>query len=144
MDCRSCQGLTPELYARLTAQLRLSPDPREQITVAAPFTGAALAAIPACRAEDVEWAATRARAAHPAWAQRSFRERARIFLRFHDLLLQRQCEVLDLIQIETGKARRHAFEEVLDTAVVARYYAWRAGKFLRPRRRKGALPLLTR
>ena len=28
-------------------------------------------------------------------------------------------EVLDIIQLETGKARRHAFEEVLDTAIVA-------------------------
>ena len=50
----------------------------------------------------------------------------RIFLRFHDLLLERQGEVLDLIQLETGKARRHAFEEVLDTAIVSRYYAFHA------------------
>jgi aldehyde dehydrogenase (NAD+)/succinate-semialdehyde dehydrogenase/glutarate-semialdehyde dehydrogenase len=34
----------------------------------------------------------------------------RIFLRFHDLLLERQNEVLDLIQWETGKARRHALK----------------------------------
>ena len=46
-----------------------------------------------------------------------------MFLRFHDLLLERQNEVLDIIQLETGKARRHAFEEILDTAVVCRYYA---------------------
>ena len=77
-------------------------------------------------------------------AQRTFADRARIFLRFHDLLLERQDEVLDLIQWETGKARRHAFEEILDTAIVTRYYARRAERLLRPRRRKGALPLLTR
>ena len=59
-----------------------------------------------------------------------FADRARIFLRFHDLLLERQDEVLDLIQLETGKARRHAFEEVLDTAVVCRYYARHAKKLL--------------
>jgi succinate-semialdehyde dehydrogenase / glutarate-semialdehyde dehydrogenase len=144
MDCRSCQGLTPERYARLTAQVALAPGAHEPITVAEPSTGAVLAAIPACRAEDVDLAVACARSAQPAWAARSFGERARIFLRFHDLLLQRQSEVLDLIQLETGKARRHAFEEVLDAAVVARYYAWRAGRFLRPRRRKGALPLLTK
>jgi acyl-CoA reductase-like NAD-dependent aldehyde dehydrogenase len=94
--------------------------------------------------DDVQCAVARVRAAQPEWAGRSFRDRGRIFLRFHDLLLRRQNEALDLIQTESGKARRHAFEEILDTAVVCRYYAWRAGKFLRPRRRRGALPLLTR
>src|SRR5262249_15911005 len=71
-------------------------------------------------------------------------DRGRIFLRFHDLLLARQNEVLDLIQLETGKARRHAFEEVLDTAVVCRYYARHARSLLRPRRRRGAFPVLTK
>src|SRR5439155_20642864 len=79
-----------------------------------------------------------------AWAARPFRERSRIFLRFHDLLFERQNEILDLIQLETGKARGHAFEEVLDTAIAARYYALRTSRYLRPRRRMGALPLLTR
>jgi acyl-CoA reductase-like NAD-dependent aldehyde dehydrogenase len=64
-------------------------------------------------------------------------------LRFHDLLLKRQDQVLDLIQLESGKARRNAFEEILDTAVVCRYYALRAEKWLRPKRRRGALPVLT-
>jgi acyl-CoA reductase-like NAD-dependent aldehyde dehydrogenase len=100
--------------------------------------------LPAGRAEDVKRAVAIARAAQPMWAARSYRDRATIFLRFHDLLLNRQDEILDLIQIESGKARAHAFEEVLDTAIVARYYARRARRLLRPRRRKGALPLFTR
>lgn len=57
-----------------------------------------------------------------------------MFLRFHDLLLQKQEEVLDLIQLESGKARRHALDEVLDAAIVAQYYALRAPLFLRPKR----------
>jgi acyl-CoA reductase-like NAD-dependent aldehyde dehydrogenase len=116
---------------------------RELIEVRAPFTGAVIGTIPAARPEDVEMAAGLARAAQLGWAERPFSERAGIFLRFHDLLLSRQGEALDLIQLESGKARAHAFEEILDTAVVARYYARRAKRFLRPRRRKGALPLLT-
>lgn len=112
--------------------------------VVAPFTGSVLARIPAGREEDVELAVLRARSAQADWAARPIRDRARVFLRFHDLLLERQDEVLDLVQLETGKARRHAFEEILDTAVVARHYAWRAARLLRPRRRRGALPLLTR
>ena len=58
-------------------------------------------------------------------------------------MLARQDEILDLIQLESGKARKHAFEEVLDVAIVARYYANTAERHLRPRRRRGALPLLT-
>lgn len=116
---------------------------RDQIEVRTPFTGAPIGTIPAARSEDVQMAVELARAAQSGWAERPFSERSRIFLRFHDLLLRRQDETLDLIQLESGKARAHAFEEILDTAVVARYYARRARKFLRTRRRKGALPLLT-
>src|ERR1035438_9292735 len=99
---------------------------------------------PAATVADRELAIQRARGAQTAWSKCTFAARAEIFLRFHDLLLERQDEVLDLIQWETGKARRHAFEEVLDTAMVTRYYARRAEGLLRPRRRKGAFPVLTR
>jgi succinate-semialdehyde dehydrogenase / glutarate-semialdehyde dehydrogenase len=51
--------------------------------------------------------------------------------------------LLDVIQLESGKARRHAFEEILDVALVARYYARSARRLLRTRRRRGALPVLT-
>jgi acyl-CoA reductase-like NAD-dependent aldehyde dehydrogenase len=135
--------LDPVLLARLLSRITLSDGPHEEIEVRAPSTGEALAALPACGEADVELAVSRARSAQPAWAARSFAERARVFLRFHDLLLERQEAVLDVIQLENGKARRHAFEEVLDTAVVSRYYARRARRLLRPRRRKGALPVLT-
>jgi succinate-semialdehyde dehydrogenase/glutarate-semialdehyde dehydrogenase len=64
-------------------------------------------------------------------------------MRFHDLVLDRQAEALDLMQIEAGKARAQAFEEVLDTAIVARYYANTAERHLRMQRRRGALPILT-
>ena len=136
-------GSAPPLEGLLPG-LTIGPGPHEKIEVRAPFTGGLIGAVPAGRADDVERAVGLARAAQGGWAARSYGGRARVFLRFHDLLLERQEEALDLIQIETGKARAHAFEEVLDTAVVARYYARRAKRFLRPRRRKGALPVLTR
>ena len=69
--------------------------------------------------------------------------RARIFLRFHDLVLEQQAQLLDLIQLESGKARVHGFEEVADTAIVSRHYARHAARYLRPRRRQGAFPLLS-
>jgi succinate-semialdehyde dehydrogenase/glutarate-semialdehyde dehydrogenase len=85
----------------------------------------------------------RARVAQGAWARRRFRGRARILLRFHDLLLDRQREVLDIMQLEAGKARQHALEEVVDTALVARYYAYHGERHLRARRQQGAVPVLT-
>ena len=117
--------------------------PRDEIEVEKPFTGGRLGTTPACTPEDVAAAIERAREAQRAWARTRFAERRAVLLRYHDLVLDRQDEILDLLQLESGKARRHAFEEVLDGAIVARYYANTAEDFLRPRRRQGAFPVLT-
>jgi acyl-CoA reductase-like NAD-dependent aldehyde dehydrogenase len=117
--------------------------PRDEIEVEQPFTGGRLGATPACTPEDVAAAIERAREAQRAWARTGFAERRAVLLRYHDLVLDRQDEIFDVLQVESGKARRHAFEEVLDGAIVARYYANTAEDFLRARRRQGAFPVLT-
>lgn len=127
---------------RLAALVR-TEGPRELREVEAPFTGQTIGAVPMCDEADLAAAIARARAAQERWAQTSFDERKRILLRFHDLVLDRQNEALDLLQIEAGKARRQAHEEVLDTAIVARYYANTGEAHLRTHRRRGALPVLT-
>ncbi|MFL5821359.1 MAG: succinic semialdehyde dehydrogenase [Solirubrobacteraceae bacterium] len=132
--------------ARLSELARLvttGDGERESIEVENPATGEVLAAVPRCTGEDVALAVERARSAQARWGQTGWEERRRILLRFHDLVLDHQDELLDLIQLESGKARRHAFEEVIDVAVVARYYARTAERNLRAHRRRGALPLLT-
>ncbi|MGO9902388.1 MAG: succinic semialdehyde dehydrogenase [Solirubrobacteraceae bacterium] len=116
---------------------------RELMDVEKPFTGETLGRVPRCEEEDVERAVRDARAAQALWASVPLTERSAVLRRFHDLVLARQDEVLDVIQLETGKARRHASEEMLDVAIVSRYYANTAREHLRPRRRRGALPLLT-
>jgi succinate-semialdehyde dehydrogenase / glutarate-semialdehyde dehydrogenase len=118
--------------------------PREVDRIEAPFTGQTLGWAPHCTPDDVLAAVERSRQAHRSWSRLPLAERARVFLRFHDLVLARQNEILDIVQLESGKARRHAFEEVLDVAVVARYYAHTAEEHLSPRRRRGAVPVLTR
>src|SRR3712207_3928860 len=117
--------------------------PREEMEVEQPFTGRPLGWVPKCKPEDMETATGRACAVQAEWAKTSFAERRAILLRFHDLVLDRQEELLDLLQLESGKARRHAFEEVLDQALVSRYYANTAERYLKPQRRQGAFPLLT-
>jgi succinate-semialdehyde dehydrogenase/glutarate-semialdehyde dehydrogenase len=116
---------------------------REMTEVEQPFTGRPLGWVPKSAPEDVEEAFARAREAQRAWKTTGFAERKAILLRFHDLVMERQDEMLDLLQIEGGKARRHAYEEALDVAIVARYYANTAETHLKSRRRRGALPVLT-
>nr|WP_243597523.1 succinic semialdehyde dehydrogenase [Thermobifida halotolerans] len=116
----------------------------ETTVTTAPFTGEPLAELPRSSARDVTEAFRRARAAQRAWAARPPRQRVGPFLRFHDLVLDRQAEILDIVQWETGKARRHAFEEVCDTALGTLHYARSAPRTLRPRRVPGAIPLATR
>jgi succinate-semialdehyde dehydrogenase / glutarate-semialdehyde dehydrogenase len=121
-----------------------SADSGSRLEVTNAMTGQSLGDVPRCSSADVAAAAQRARAIQPEWAARPIRERAEVLLRFHDLVLQHQNEVLDLIQLENGKARRHAFEEVLDVCLTARYYANTAAKYLSPKRRQGVQLILTR
>jgi succinate-semialdehyde dehydrogenase/glutarate-semialdehyde dehydrogenase len=116
---------------------------RESMEIENPATGATFATVPRCTTEDVAAAVRRGREAQRAWRATSYAERSRILLRFHDLVLQHRDEILDIVQLESGKARRHAFEEIMDVALVSRYYARTAAKHLRPHRRWGAIPLLT-
>ena len=46
-----------------------------------------------------------------------------MLLRAHDLLLERRELLLDLVQLESGKTRGQAFEEVFQAAAVTRYNA---------------------
>ena len=128
----------------LAKRVTLAGDARDEITITAPFTGEELGRTPSGTADDITEAVRRARAAQPAWAATPWRDRAQVMTRFHDLVLDRQGEILDLIQLESGKARRHAFEEVLDAALTSRYYAYHGRAHLEPRRRKGALPARVR
>jgi succinate-semialdehyde dehydrogenase/glutarate-semialdehyde dehydrogenase len=113
------------------------------VSTRAPATGEVLAELPQSTPEDVTRAYALARAAQAGWACRPVAERERVLLRLHDLVLTRQDEVLDLIQLETGKSRRHAFEEVVDVAITARHYGRVARRELAPARRSGLVPVLS-
>lgn len=132
--------VTPELVARLTRGVAGSGRTANH----SPFTGDRLAELPEATPEDVAAAFAAARAAQPAWAAVPVRARAAVLLRFHDLVLARQAEVLDLIQLETGKARLHAHEEVQAVSIAARHYGRKAPAYLRPKGHTGAMPTLTK
>ncbi|WP_434595252.1 succinic semialdehyde dehydrogenase [Streptomyces sp. A5-4] len=132
--------VTPEVVAQLTRDVVGSGRTANHT----PFTGEKLADLPESSPEDVALAFERARAAQPVWAAVPVRRRAAVLLRFHDLVLERQAEVLDLIQLETGKARLHAHEEVQAVAIAARHYGRKAANYLKAKRHTGAVPTLTK
>lgn len=113
---------------------------RETMTIEEPYTGDPIGVIPLCGKEDVELAVERAQEAQQAWAEREPSERAEVLKKFRKLVLDRREKLLDIVQLETGKARRTAFEEVQVVAMTAGYYSHRAEKFLASERRKGAIP----
>ncbi|MEU3565093.1 succinic semialdehyde dehydrogenase [Kitasatospora sp. NPDC006786] len=135
-------AVPPSLVAKLATGVTATGEP-DLVETVAPLTGERLASLPQSTPADVEVAFQLARRAQTAWAALPVRRRAAVLLRFHDLLLKRQDEVLDLVQAETGKARLHAFEEVLAVAMAARHYGRAAHGYLRDKRRGGALPVLT-
>ena len=131
------------MLERLARRLTVAEGHRDLVPVTAPATGASLGDVPHATEADVELAVHKARAAQVEWARLPVRKRAALLLRFHDLLLERSDEGLDLIQLEAGKVRIDALEEIMETANVSRYYARSSASHLRPRRQRGALPLLT-
>src|SRR6185295_15882309 len=96
-DPAATWALEPALVRRLARQVVAEPGAPRLVTTA-PFTGAPVASLPTSTPADVEVAVARARAAQPSWAARTIDGRAAVLLRLHDLLLQRQGEILDIIQ----------------------------------------------
>jgi succinate-semialdehyde dehydrogenase/glutarate-semialdehyde dehydrogenase len=135
---RVTQEFLDRLAARVAASGRAEPIPVEM-----PATGALLGEVPHSTPEDLATAAEDGRTAQRDWARVPVTDRAKVLFRFAKLVLDREAELLDVIQLENGKARRDAFEEIIDVAQVCRYYARSAPSLLQPHRRAGALPVLT-
>ena len=140
-DPRGSYARDPRLVSRLVDLLPSSSG--QTASTGAPFTGQRLADVPTSSPADVAAAVRSARAAQREWAARPLAERAQVLLAFHDVVLDRRNEVMDLIQWENGKARKHAFEEVAHVAMTARYYGMTARRHLGPDRRSGLVPGLT-
>lgn len=95
--------------------------------------------------EEVQAAVSRARAAQPAWAAKSFEERAEVMYRLTEILIEQQDRVVETVIRETGKPRAEALAmEVYAACDALVFYAKRAGKFLRRERRRlhGVLGIL--
>lgn len=140
-DLMATYALEPDYVKRLTD--RIVSTTGESVTTYTPISGQPLANIPQSSLADVDSAYARARVAQQAWARTPVSSRQDCLLRLHDLVLERQEEIMDLICWESGKARVHAFDEPAHVALTARYYGRNSAKFLATKSRRGMTPILT-
>lgn len=116
------------------------PETEAKLTVRRPHDLNVLGETPVYSRAQVAAVAARARAAQPAWAALSVKERLKPFWRLHDLLIENYHTVADLLQAEGGKTRRDAVAEVIDVVNVIRYYGTKAEGWLRGQWRRPGLP----
>lgn len=128
---------------RASSLARLATGTGTPLRSTCPWDDAVVGDVPTATRADVLAAVARARDAQRAWAATPVRERAAIARRAAVLARERRDQLMDLVQLETGKNRLSAFEEVGDVILNAAYYARIAPGVLRSRRRRGLMPVLT-
>jgi succinate-semialdehyde dehydrogenase/glutarate-semialdehyde dehydrogenase len=100
-----------------------------------PSTGEEIGRAPLMNAADVAAAVNRARAAQPAWAALSYRQRAPFILRAREIVLDQLEEIATLISRETGKPAVEAISmEIVPTLDLMHYFAENTRRLLDHRR----------
>ena len=107
-----------------------------------PTSGKRIYELPQLSAEQVALEVDRARDEQIDWSALQVFERADIFLKLHDALLANEDKILDLLQLETGKSRAHAYEEFSGAVGITRYYAKVAEKALSIKKAATGVPVL--
>ena len=120
-----------------------SPNVRTRIAVRAPMTDEEIGTVPALDSEHVDRAVERARNAQAEWETVPIETRAAVLERFGDIVENHRDELLDIIQLETGKTRSDAQEEILDVPLTCSYYASEGPAAVAEEKRNSAIPLAT-
>lgn len=128
----------------IPALLRHLPTGHATVAIVNPTNGKRIYDLPQLSGSDVADAVEQARVAQRAWQAVAPNQRAQILLRLHDLMMANQDRLLDLLQLETGKARSHAFEEVAGAYGAARYFGKISAKALKAKRTAAGVPILTK
>ena len=141
-DPRASYALEPEYAQNLTRRILASSG--ETAPVESPLNGQPLAHIPQSSDADVAGGGRPGPAGAGAWARTPLAERSAALLRLHDLVLDRQEEIIDLIvrRVRQGPQGRLP-DELAHVALTARYYARTAHDHLDSRRVLGMFPGLT-
>ncbi|MFZ1382286.1 MAG: succinic semialdehyde dehydrogenase [Scrofimicrobium sp.] len=128
-------AVVPEYDARLTEGVGESRT--------SPLTGLELPGVTQATTDDVARAFAKSRNAQRLWKKLPLSERAKILRKFESLVWRYQDQILDVIQWETGKPRKHAFEELLDASQNAGYVTAKGPRILRTKKSSGAVPFLS-
>jgi acyl-CoA reductase-like NAD-dependent aldehyde dehydrogenase len=120
------------------------PESSDQVTIVNPATGKKIYDLPQLSVGQVAKAVADARLAQPSFAAMPVKARAAALFALHDLLLNNQDKLMDLLQLETGKSRAHAFEEVAGSLGSTRYFAKIAPKVLKKQVTDSGVPFVTR
>jgi aldehyde dehydrogenase (NAD+)/succinate-semialdehyde dehydrogenase/glutarate-semialdehyde dehydrogenase len=133
--------ITEDLLDRITSRVAATGGSTWKLTEV--YSGEVITALPQSSPADIEGAFAKAREAQKVWAQWPLKKRMKVFKKFHSLLLENNETVVDLIQAESGKARRMAFEETCDVPMAVSHYLKRAPKLLGDVKRAGPVPMIT-
>ncbi|MCW2781418.1 MAG: gabD2 [Marmoricola sp.] len=133
--------ITEDLLDRITSRVASTGGATWKLTEV--YSGEVITALPQSSPADIERAFAKAREAQKVWAQWPLKKRMKVFKKFHSLLLENNETVVDLIQAESGKARRMAFEETCDVPMAVSHYLKRAPKLLGDVKRAGPVPMIT-
>src|SRR5215216_967572 len=118
----------------MSTQTISQPQPREVISYD-PSTGEEIGRVPLLNFGDVAAAVSRARAAQQAWADLSYRKRARFILRAREIVLEQLEEIAKLISRETGKPATEAIAmEIVPTLDLMHHFAENTQRLLDHRR----------
>lgn len=106
-------------------------DGRRRLALSNPATLEPIGEITLATRDDVTQAIARARAAQPAWAAKSIKERVAIVRKALDVLIARKEDVIATVRAETGKPRPEAIAiEVLPSLDFINFWSSRAEKDL--------------
>jgi len=113
--------------------------PSRKITTSInPATGEIIGKTPENTIEELERAVVMAKVAQPAWAKRSFQERAQYLFAIRDYIVENVDKISEVISKDTGKTKMDALStEVLSVSMAITYYANNAKKILKRKRLSG-------
>jgi succinate-semialdehyde dehydrogenase / glutarate-semialdehyde dehydrogenase len=93
------------------------------IDVVDPATGTSIGAVPALGAAETRQAIAAADAAWAGWRAQSAGERARLLMRWHDLMLEHQEDLAVIVTVEQGKPLAESRGEIVYGASFVKWFA---------------------
>ena len=133
--------VTDELVNGLVSRVRSTGGGTWKLTEV--YTGEVVVELPQSTPDDIRASYAEARRVQAEWSQWPLKKRLAVFKRFHTLVIDRQEEIADLIQVESGKNRRMAVEETCDIPMVTAHYLARAPKLLADKKHAGPIPVIS-